>query len=187
MNIERLSLFSTEVVVVEDFLDDAELTEFHSVMDPLPTVGDQNATVRLIENFEELIDTQPKFFYDKVTTLVRDQYKMNIKVGESVYNHMNYNEDIHSHHHLDFVHGADRLKTVCVLAACYYTNTGEGFAKLKFNNPQPMAQLFGGQPAVKMEPKPNSLILFPSWAQHGTTVHGSKKTRKTLVLELFLD
>lgn len=187
MNIERLSLFPTEVIIVEDFLDDAELTEFHSIMDPMPPAGNWYHDVRLIENFKELISTQPKFFYDKVTALVRDQYRFNTKVGESVYNHMNYNEDMHSHHHLDFVYGTDRIHTVCVLAACYYTNTGEGFARLKFNNPQPMAQLFGGLPAVKMEPKPNSLVLFPSWAQHGTTVHGSKKTRKTLVLELFLD
>ena len=49
-----------------------------------------------------------------------------------------------------------------------------------------MGVLIGEDAQFLLEPTPNSLLLFPSWVNHGTTLHGSNITRKCLVLEMVL-
>ena len=185
---EKLDLFPLRCVLIKDFLSPDEIVQFETAVQLYNVEGPNSNTGMCIKkDYRDNYDKNLYFFYDKVKEQVVENYNLHIEVREAIYNHMNLNEIVPNHLHTTKSHwDIAGLRNICVLTACYYTNSGEGFAKLKINHPQPMGVLIGEDAQFLLEPTPNSLLLFPSWVNHGTTLHGSNITRKCLVLEMVL-
>lgn len=189
MIVEKLEVFPTRIFVIKDFLDDSEQTMFHEILDNIKPSGSsiRNTGVYLRDNNKDFITDQLEFFYTKSKNIVKEYYNLEVDIFESRYNYMSAGDSLLYHHHLNLTNWDNTaLKSFCLLTGCYYTNSGEGFAKLRFNNPQLLSRFIGDPPSVNIEPEPNSFILFPSWTFHGTTLHGSDITRKCLVMEMTL-
>jgi hypothetical protein len=188
MIVEALDLFPTRVFVIKDFLTKDEVDKFHLILDQLePSGSSGHSGVYLRSNKNNFITTGIDFFYERVQHAVKEYYKVDVDIFESIYNYMNQGQSLLFHHHVNLADwGSKTLRTFSVLSGCYYTNSGQGFAKLRFNNPQLLSTFIGEQPALNLQPDANTLVLFPSWALHGTTTHESNVTRKCLVMEMTL-
>jgi hypothetical protein len=187
MIIEQLNLFPTRVIKINDFLDNNELEVFHRIVDSVPPTGTgiRNTGVRFRDHKQNLITDDLDFFYDKIVQLVKEYYSIDVVIYEGIYNHLMYGESLLFHHHFNRNYWNDpATRSLGVITGCYYTNTGEGFAKLRFNNPQLLTSFIGEPDEVNIQPDPNTLLIFPSWSMHGTTIHGNPVTRRAFVMEM---
>jgi len=193
MIVEALNLFPTRVFVIKDFLTKDEVDKFHLVTNNtllnngLTIESNNNTSVCLRNNKNNLITQGLDFFYEKTQQAVKEYYNVEVDIFETFYNSMNHGQSLLYHHHHSLTDwNSSSLRSFGVLSGCYYTNSGEGFAKLRFNNPQLLSTFIGEQPALNLQPDANTLVLFPGWALHGTTTQESTVTRKCLVMEMTL-
>lgn len=184
MQVSTLELFPTTVVVIDDFLNDSELQNFYAVINQ-HHVDQAMVGTRLRDSDQNLITDDLDWFYQKIRVAVTQHYNLSVNIFEAVYNNMRWGDSLLFHHHFSHDHWQQLdLDTLIILTACYYTNSGDGFAKLRFNNPQLLSRLLGQPGDYSIEPNPNSLLLFPSWSFHGTTIHQSMTVRHCLVAEM---
>lgn len=193
MIIEALNLFPTRIFVIKDFLTNDEIDKFHFVMhqtvasdgQTINSINDKSVCLR--DNKSNLLTKELDFFYEKSQNAVKECYNIEVDIFESFYNSMNHGQSLLYHHHHQLTEwNSSSLRSFGVLSGCYYANDGEGFAKLRFNNPQLLSTFIGDLPALNLQPDSNTLVLFPGWALHGTTTHESNVTRKCLVMEMTL-
>jgi len=188
MIVEKLEVFPTRVFIIKNFLDPDEEKKFDEIINGINTDNKPAGSgILLRDNKEDFITDQLEFFYAKSKIEVKKHFNVDVDIFESRFNRMVTGASLPFHHHLNIVNWEQSsLRTFCILTGCYYSNTGSGFAKLRFNNPQLLSRFIGEEPALNLETEPNTLVLFPSWACHGTTLHGSDITRKCLVMEMTL-
>jgi len=186
---ETLEIFPSKIFIIKDFLNADEQQLFHDILDNIKATGSniRNSGVYLRDHRKDFVTDKLDFFYTKTKDLVQQYYNLDVDIYEARYNHMSIGDSLLFHHHMNLTDwDKPNLKSFCLLTGCYYTNSGQGFAKLRFNNPQLLSRFIGEPSSVNIEPEPNSFILFPSWILHGTTSHDSDVTRKCLVMEMTL-
>ena len=78
------------------------------------------------------------------------------------------------------------------LSGVFYVKVPENSGAICFYDPRPhintapdMVYYNGGAPAWRFYPKPNTLILFPSWLEHSVEVNKSSEERISIAFNLF--
>ena len=170
MNINKLEIFPTPIVVVDDFITDQVRLDLLEKIKNLEHhshgifTGNGYGTYEYKHNNSFL---DPHTFYE-IEKLSNEYAKirkiMNVKIHSywSVIQRKGAILKIHSH-------------PECVISGVLYINVDEDSSNLYFENPNPFIHFQSSEKNNKysidrycIEPKNNRLVLFPSWLMHGS-------------------